>query len=169
MVYTRAYTKSATHILQDPSLCYDKPMRKLSSPTKLKLLIPIIYAVTAFSYFVIAWPDQVALHHIIGTALASISFVLWLVARIQLGNAFSVAPKSNYLVTTGLYSKLRHPVYYFSISAVIGIALFVWQPLVIIPIALLTGLELVRIKKEESILAASFGDEYLKYRQQTWF
>ena len=41
-----------------------------------------------------------------GGALAAISFALVVLARVQLGKSFAVAPKANDLVAHGLYSRL---------------------------------------------------------------
>ena len=45
--------------------------------------------------------------------------VLWVVARRQLGAAFSVRPQARRLVATGLYAKLRHPIYVFGTMALL--------------------------------------------------
>ena len=44
-------------------------------------------------------------------ALSVVCAILWFVARRQLGASFSVRPEAQPLVTTGLYAKLRHPIY----------------------------------------------------------
>ena len=46
--------------------------------------------------------------HIAGAAIALPSFLLVVVARMQLGRAFSVTAKASTLVTTGLYSRIRN-------------------------------------------------------------
>ena len=131
--------------------------------------MPVLYAALAVVFFVLTWPNVANTNHYIGVFTTVIAFALWIIARVQLGNAFSIAAKANYLVTSGLYSKLRHPVYYFSILAVMGIGVYIWQPLVLIPIVLLIGLELYRINKEEKILADKFGKAYVAYKSKTWF
>lgn len=40
------------------------------------------------------------------------SLVLLILARIELGGAFSVRPKAQALVTHGLYSRIRNPIYF---------------------------------------------------------
>jgi protein-S-isoprenylcysteine O-methyltransferase Ste14 len=59
----------------------------------------------------------------IGFALGAVSFALVVLARLQLGNSFAVTPAARDLVTHGLYSRLRHPMYLFVDSTVCGIAL----------------------------------------------
>jgi len=41
--------------------------------------------------------------------LAGVTFPLWIIARVQLGSAFSFGAKAHHLVTTGLYSGFGTP------------------------------------------------------------
>lgn len=140
----------------------------LTKATKLKLLIPVLYAVISLIFIAMTWNDDHIIFEIVGSILTAFSFVCWIISRIQLGNAFTIAPYSKFIVKTGFYSKLRHPVYYFSILTVCGIGIYIFQPFVLIPICLLLLLQLFRIKKEEALLIQSFGDEYLDYKKATW-
>lgn len=144
----------------------EMPMNK---STKLKLLMPVIYATLAIMYFVLSWPAKPLAYHFAGVTITLVAFAFWLVARVQLGNAFSVAPKASYLVQSGVYSKLRHPVYYFSIAAVAGIGLYVWSIFALVPTIGLVLLEVYRIQKEEKLLEQEFGKQYTDYKQKTWF
>jgi protein-S-isoprenylcysteine O-methyltransferase Ste14 len=106
---------------------------------------------------------------IAGIALAAIAFPLWVTARIQLGSAFSFRAEARRLVTTGLYSKIRHPVYFFGTAAAVGsfLALQVW--LLFWAMVALGGVTLLRIRKEDRVLHEAFGEEYDEYRRRTWF
>jgi protein-S-isoprenylcysteine O-methyltransferase Ste14 len=48
---------------------------------------------------------------IVGGAIIAGSMVLAMVARLQLGESFSVSAKARKLVTTGLYARIRNPIY----------------------------------------------------------
>ena len=48
---------------------------------------------------------------IAGIAIAAPAFLLFVAARIELGRAFSVRAKATTLVTTGVYSRIRNPIY----------------------------------------------------------
>ncbi len=142
----------------------------LSNATICKLLIPVGYLAVTLVFISLAWPsDGASLQHYIGSVVTVVSFIFWIVARIQLGNAFTIAPKAKYLVKTGLYAKLRHPVYYFSILAVVGISIFVWHYYVLASVFALIILEVVRIRKEELVLEHAFGGEYADYKKSSWF
>jgi len=131
--------------------------------------MPVLYAVIAGVFFVLTWPNTANVNHYAGVLITLAAFTLWIIARVQLGNAFSIGAKADYLVEIGLYSKLRHPVYYFSILAVTGVGLYIWSLLVLIPIVLLIALEVYRIRKEEKVLANKFGKSYAEYKLKTWF
>jgi protein-S-isoprenylcysteine O-methyltransferase Ste14 len=101
--------------------------------------------------------------------VAGIAFPLWVLARLQLGSAFSFRARADHLVTTGLYSRIRHPVYLFgSIAGLAAVAaLQVWWILALS--VLLEGLTVMRALHEDKLLGSAFGEEYQRYREQTWF
>ena len=105
----------------------------------------------------------------IGIGLATANLPLWIAARLQLGSAFSIKARAQRLVTSGLYAKISHPIYLFGCLAVFGalLALQIWVILVIW--LALTPFELVRIRRENQVLRATFGDDYERYRSTTWF
>ena len=104
-----------------------------------------------------------------GLALATPSVVLLLTARYQLGRSFSVTPQAQALVTRGLYSRIRNPMYVFSGLLVLGVALalpiphLIWVWVVIVPT------QIVRAHQEAKVLEEKFGDAYRQYRAGTWF
>jgi protein-S-isoprenylcysteine O-methyltransferase Ste14 len=102
-------------------------------------------------------------------AVAVVAFPLWIAARVQLGSALSLWPEARTLVTTGLYSRIRHPVYLFGTVASLSalLALQIW-PVFAIGVALVP-LTLVRAWREQRVLESAFGERYREYRGQTWF
>src|SRR5437899_11930485 len=50
---------------------------------------------------------------IVGLAIFVPAFLLFVLARIELGRAFSLKAKASTLVTTGLYARIRNPIYVF--------------------------------------------------------
>jgi protein-S-isoprenylcysteine O-methyltransferase Ste14 len=103
-----------------------------------------------------------------GVGVAAVALPLWVVARIQLGSAFAVRPEARRLVTRGLYSKIRHPIYLFGSAAYFGAfpALQVW-PVLAAWVALLP-VEVLRARRESRLLSATFGERYERYRRGTW-
>jgi protein-S-isoprenylcysteine O-methyltransferase Ste14 len=104
----------------------------------------------------------------IGMGMAIVGLALWSVARIQLGKSFSIAPEAKALVTTGLYARIRHPVYAF--GGLVYVGLFVawgkWVPLVLI--ASIQLMQIRRVRREERVLEQAFGEEYRRYKARTW-
>jgi protein-S-isoprenylcysteine O-methyltransferase Ste14 len=104
-----------------------------------------------------------------GVVLAAISFALTVLARVQLGKSFAVSPKANDLVTYGLYSRLRHPMYVFVDLTLCGIALAVRHWYVMLLLVILVPLQIRNAHREHTLLREKFGERYEMYRRATWF
>jgi protein-S-isoprenylcysteine O-methyltransferase Ste14 len=86
-----------------------------------------------------------------------------------LGKSFSVRAEARALITTGLYSKIRHPVYFFGTIAYLGF-IFAWgKPVWALAFLAINGIQLLRIRKEEAVLEQAYGEEYRRYKASTWF
>lgn len=107
--------------------------------------------------------------HIVGLAIAAPAFVLFVLARIQLGSAFSVRAKASTLVTTGIYARIRNPIYVFGGLLIAGAIIWAQRPWWLLIFVLLIPMQWLRVRKEEQVLEAKFGDAYLDYKRKTWF
>ena len=106
---------------------------------------------------------------IAGAVIGLPSLLLLLLARIELGGAFSVRPKAQALVTHGLYSRIRNPIYFFGTITIAGFFLYIHWPLGLSILVVVVPLQIYRAREEEKILEAKFGEEYRRYRARTWF
>ncbi|MGB6357263.1 MAG: isoprenylcysteine carboxylmethyltransferase family protein [Candidatus Acidiferrales bacterium] len=106
---------------------------------------------------------------IAGIAIAAPAFLLFVAARLELGRAFSVQAKATTLVTTGVYSRIRNPIYFFGAIFLLGIIIWTGRPGWLLIFAVLIPLQVVRIRKEERVLTEKFGPAYLDYKKKTWF
>lgn len=106
---------------------------------------------------------------IAGLSIAIPSFLLFVLARIQLGSAFSVEAKASTLVTTGLYSRIRNPIYLFGALMLAGAIIWANRPWLLLFFLVLIPLQIYRSRKEEVVLLEKFGDAYLHYKRKTWF
>jgi len=106
---------------------------------------------------------------LVGGVIAAVGVAMLIVARLQLGASFSVRAKAKKLVTTGVYSRIRNPIYVFSAMFLVGLVIVSERWLLLVPIALLLPLQMSRARKEEAVLREAFGDEYLRYKAGTWF
>jgi protein-S-isoprenylcysteine O-methyltransferase Ste14 len=106
---------------------------------------------------------------IVGLTIAVPAFLLFVLARIQLGRAFSVQAKATTLVTTGIYGRIRNPIYVFGGLVIAGIIIWAQRPGWLVIFLLLIPLQLLRVRKEEQVLEAKFGEAYAEYKRKTWF
>ncbi|MGB8475311.1 MAG: methyltransferase [Candidatus Acidiferrum sp.] len=126
-------------------------------------LIGIPYLVYLYAHS--PWPPL----RIAGLVIMLLGLLLITVARFQLGNSFSITPQARQLVTHGLYSRIRNPVYVFGSVVIIGLFLFLNKPYYFLAFLVIIPLQIVRARAESRVLEARFGDQYLQYKSQTWF
>jgi protein-S-isoprenylcysteine O-methyltransferase Ste14 len=105
----------------------------------------------------------------VGTVLVAVGATFIVIARYHLGRSFSIRPEAHELVTTGIYSKIRNPIYVFGIVMVTGLLLVLQRPSLWIFLLLIVVSQTIRAKKEARVLEAAFGDAYREYRRKTWF
>jgi protein-S-isoprenylcysteine O-methyltransferase Ste14 len=105
----------------------------------------------------------------LGLALSVPAFAAWVLARVQLGGSFSVSAKARKLVTHGIYSKIRNPIYVFGTVSVSGFILLFNKPIWLLLVLVIVPMQIVRARKEAKVLEDKFGDEYREYRGKTWF
>jgi protein-S-isoprenylcysteine O-methyltransferase Ste14 len=133
-------------------------------------LITLAVALTVLALFVVhVWAQRWTPMRIAGAVIGLPSLALLILARIQLGGSFSVGTKAQALVTHGMYSRIRNPIYIFGGLTVTGVFLFVGVPKLLWALLAVIPLQIYRARKEEQVLAARFGDEYRAYKAQTWF
>jgi len=101
---------------------------------------------------------------ILVTAVALLSWT-----RVQLGDAFTVKAKPKGLVTTGPYSRIRHPMYVFLDVALLGVILVAGNEYLLLVWVLLAAIHVWRARREETLLEEAFGEAYKQYRERTWF
>jgi protein-S-isoprenylcysteine O-methyltransferase Ste14 len=104
-----------------------------------------------------------------GLGIAVPAAILLFSARWQLGRSFSVTPQARALVTRGLYSKIRNPIYVFSALFLVGILIALGYRYAFLLLVVLVPVQIFRAHQEAKVLEARFGEEYRKYRQGTWF
>jgi protein-S-isoprenylcysteine O-methyltransferase Ste14 len=136
---------------------------------KANLVTLAVFIVAVASLLVYAPEVDWSTAKLIGALIAGIALPLFVLARLQLGSSFSIKAKAGRLVTTGLYSRIRNPIYLFGGLFLVGLSLFfsVWGPLVVALV--IVPLQVVRARREERVLAEAFGEEYERYKSKTWF
>jgi protein-S-isoprenylcysteine O-methyltransferase Ste14 len=106
---------------------------------------------------------------IAGVILAIAGYSLFVTARLQLGKSFSVSPQAKELVTHGLYSRIRNPIYIFVGVMWLGLIVALRLYWLFVPFLALLTMQVIRSGRETRVLEEKFGEAYLVYRKQTWF
>ena len=137
----------------------------------MKLNVVTLIVILAFGAVLIAGAFSVVWTPVasVGGVLVAVGWLCLVVARLQLGASFSVTAKAKKLVTTGLYSKIRNPIYVFSAMFLLGLIIVSGRWLLLIPLLVLIPVQIVRSRKEQKVLEQAFGDEYVRYKAGTWF
>ena len=121
-----------------------------------------------FAVFVVS-QEPLSTRYLIGIGIAVAGFAQSMLARAQLGRSFSIRAQARMLVTTGLYSKSRHPIYLFRGIAFLGLFI-AWGKLIpLLCFLLIYPVQILRARKEEKVLEQAFGEEYRRYKASTWF
>ena len=136
---------------------------------KLNLFTLVIIAAVSVVFFWQATQLPFTATRMVGLAIAGPALILLMVARIQLGRAFSVRAKATTLVTSGLYSRIRNPIYVFGAFFILGIIIWSGMFWFLLILVVLIPLQIYRSRKESQVLEEKFGAEYLEYKRKTWF
>ncbi|MFZ2011349.1 MAG: isoprenylcysteine carboxylmethyltransferase family protein, partial [Candidatus Sulfotelmatobacter sp.] len=103
------------------------------------------------------------------TALMLIGIGGIVTARFQLGKSFAITAKAHQLVTHGIYSKIRNPIYVSGAVMLVGFVLVLHRPMLWLIVVALIIMQTLRAHREAKVLEAAFGDAYRDYRRKTWF
>ena len=133
------------------------------------LIVQFVLFLAVLFFVVFLMPGPWAVNRFIGLAVMIIGAIFLFTARFQLGNSFAVTAQARELVTRGLYSKIRNPIYVFSSLIVLGLFIIIGRPYPFLFLVFLVAVQTFRAHKEAQVLEAKFGDQYREYRKQTWF
>ncbi|MEI6118396.1 MAG: isoprenylcysteine carboxylmethyltransferase family protein [bacterium] len=118
-------------------------------------------------YTLLHWTNS--FFHIAGIVIALISFYFRMLARKHLGKSFSLKAEAKKLITHGMYSKIKNPIYFFSLLSFIGLFISLEKPWMFLALLPFIYMEIVRASKERKVLYEKFGEEYNIYRKKTRF
>jgi protein-S-isoprenylcysteine O-methyltransferase Ste14 len=130
----------------------------------------LIVLLVAGAYLVLAYRDEPWTPMRVAGAIVGIVFgILVVVARVQLGRSFTVRAQAHSLVTSGIYSRVRNPIYVFGTLTLVGLALFIGKPWLLLGLVVIVPMQILRARREEQVLMDAFGEEYRRYKARTWF
>ena len=161
-------------------LQFSFPFSKGLKPVGSQRLLLPVFAVTSFAIWiflpygdrrdVLVFPAEDWVRYL-GLMLAVAGMAMRFMGLRELGRQFSIyvtLQEDHKLVQSGIYGVVRHPLYLGAIFAMVGIGL-VFRTWWIIPgSVLVTAFVLVRILREEMLLAEHFKEEFAAYRRRTW-
>lgn len=107
---------------------------------------------------------------ILGFIFIFLSIYVNIIARKELAKNWTPLANSTEkqgFVTSGIYSRIRHPIYFSVLLLSIGFMLIAANFYGLIFFILSLFAIYLRIKKEELILTKKFGDRYLEYKKRT--
>jgi protein-S-isoprenylcysteine O-methyltransferase Ste14 len=149
--------------------------RERGGSKRLRSLVGIALQSIAFAAASIGFAQPVlpwwAPYSIVSTVLVALlgggAVVLFLSAAATMGKNWSLVARTradHQLVRTGPFAMVRHPIYLALLLYLISIAAALghWHQLVIAVPLYLAG-TLIRIRDEEALLRAQFGDEHARY------
>ena len=134
-----------------------------------RVWLPLAVGLLAVGEIFQSGPGPRGLARWIGLLLTLIGLAGVILSRYTLGRSFSVVPKATVLVTSGIYSRIRNPIYVSGMFFVAGAVLILWRFELLIVLLVLIPVQIIRARREAAVLEAKFGDEYREYRKRTWF
>ena len=137
--------------------------------TILRVWLPMVAGLLVLGWIIHSVPEPYSPTRLIGLLVALIGLAGVILSRYTLGGSFSIAPKATALVTSGIYSRIRNPIYISGMVFLIGVALIVERPKLLAVLLVLIPMQIIRARREAAVLEAKFGDAYREYRKRTWF
>ncbi len=135
----------------------------------LRVWLPLVAGLWGLAWIFQFGPGPRGLARDAGLLLGLIGLAGVIVSRYTLGRSFSVAPKATALVTRGIYSRIRNPIYVSGMIFLLGLVIIVGRPQLLAVLLVLIPLQIMRARREAAVLEARFGDAYREYRRHTWF
>ena len=90
---------------------------------------------------------------------------LWIIARLQHGSLTFGSFSNGPLITTGVYSFCRHPIYVFGTAGLIMYLLLLEEPWYFSVLIIILPVQLIRAMREDVQLKKQFGLTYSSYKR----
>ena len=106
----------------------------------------------------------------LGLGLGFVGLAILVEVHRQLGrywSAYLELQQNHQLITSGVYRRIRHPMYSVLFLLLSAMALISANWLFMVLCAARMALFFVRMRREEAMLIEQFGDEYRRYQQRT--
>jgi protein-S-isoprenylcysteine O-methyltransferase Ste14 len=135
----------------------------------LRVWLPLVLRLYAVYFVFVHGPGPRDAVRWVGLTVSLIGLTGVILARFTLGRSFSITAKAVALVTTGIYSRIRNPIYVSSTIFILGLVVMMrrasWLALLLI---IIIPMQIIRARQEARVLEEKFGDAYREYRKRTW-
>ena len=132
----------------------------------LAYLFPLVLAYLGPKDFGFGFPGLVYA----GLCIGAVGVLLWAAAMLSLGSSLAVLPGTAHLVTGGVYSVFRHPIYIGIVLTLTGLFVACGSvPCLVYVLVVVIPLNIFRARAEEKVLLEQLGPAYQKYRDSTLF
>ena len=128
--------------------------------TVLCVWLPLVAGLWGLAWIFQSGPGPHGPARLIGLLLGLIGLAGVIVSRYTLGRSFSIAPRATVLVTSGIYSRIRNPIYVSGVIFLLGLVFIVGRPKLAAVLLVLIPLQIIRARCEAAVLEAKFGDAY---------
>lgn len=140
-------------------------MKKLYIPPTLVAYSIIIMTIL---YFYLPQLNLIRFpYNLIGLVIAFLGFMLMGKSRdlFSKHNTTLKIEKSNHMITEGVFSKTRNPMYLGMAILILGFSIFSANLIALfLPFIFLIIIRLLYISKEEQLMSEKFGQDYLAYK-----
>lgn len=131
----------------------------------LIIIMSLLFFVLSFHNIIPVYKSNQIILSVLGFILIVIGTIFWLSANFN--SRIDDGIRNNQLITTGIYSKVRHPIYAAFLYAVTGaILIFDNLFLLFLPVIFWLILTVVIKNTEEKWLIEWYGDYYLIYSRK---
>lgn len=136
---------------------------------QLEHLVPL--ALTIFSIYLWFTYFYLSIAYFLGLVINIFGLIIWWAAKITIAENWDAGygkPKIRKLVSSGIYSKISHPLYFGINLTLVGLCILTLNAYLIIPSLLIIIYFFWRMKVETNFLIKTLGKRYLDYRSKTW-
>lgn len=159
----------AEHLVRPRGSLSEKPGQK-DKATLLTFLLTYLLSAAATGIYILTDKKADQIPFLIGLAVMAAGFAGRITALRKISSSYSqlmIPNKEAALITDGVYSRIRHPLYLFYAMEMLGLLLirFNWISLAMLAADLANTA--YRIEREESLLNQRYGSRYGEYRKRT--
>jgi len=136
---------------------------------RLEHLVPLVLTILSVYFWVTFLNND--LLKIVGITINIVGLIIWWFAKLTLSENWAAGygkPKIKQLVTHGIYSKIRHPLYWGINLTLTGLTLLYLKVWFIIISLLIIIYFFHRMYIEDNYLLEKLGKEYQDYKEKTW-